>query len=275
MRFWRYLFGLVFAAQTHAAETHRLDTQLLDKQWLDRIVTIDGTAHHYRVYVPAGWSKAAQWPVILFLHGGGGYGNDNVKQTSEGLGPAIRRHPERFPALVVFPQSPANGTPGWQEIGGRIALAALDKTLDEFNGDKTRVTLTGLSIGGNGAWYLAYHHPDRFAGLLVVCGFVAERKGVMHPILYPSLVPGMKDPSAAVAQEISRIPTWIFHGAADRTVPVEQSRRMAAALQALAAPVRYNELSGVDHNAWDFTYDRPDVASWLLHQKSAQQTVAP
>lgn len=260
MQFWRYLFSLVFATQTHVAKAHDLD-----KQFIDRMVTIDGVAHHYRVYVPPGWSKSAQWPVILFLHGAGGYGSDNVKQTSEGLAPAIRRHPERFPALAVFPQSPANGTPGWQEIGGQIALAALDKTLEEFNGDKTRITLTGLSIGGNGAWYLAYHHPDRFVGLLVVCGFVAERKGAMYPILYPSLVPGMKDPSAAVAQKIARIPTWIFHGAADSTVSVEHSRRMASALRAISAPVQYTELPGVEHNAWDFTYDRPDVATWLLH----------
>ena len=209
------------------------------------------------------------WPVILALHGAGGYGSDGVHQTKEGIGPAIRRHPERFPALVVFPQSPANGTPGWQGIGGRIALAALDKTIEEFRGDESRVTLTGLSIGGNGAWYLAYHQPSRFAGLLVVCGFVAERKGTMYPILYPSLVPGSADPSAAVAQRLARIPTWIFHGDADRTVPVEHSRRMAAALRALGAPVQYTELPGVDHDAWDSAYERPDVARWLLQQRLA------
>jgi predicted peptidase len=204
--------------------------------------------------------------VILFLHGAGGYGSDGLKQISEGLAPAILRHPERFPALAVFPQIPANGMPGWQGLGGRIALAALDQAIEEFNGDKLRVALTGLSIGGNGAWYLAYHHPQQFTRLLVVCGFVAERQGVMYPILYPSLVPGMKDPSAKVAERLAQLPTWIFHGAADKTVPVEHSRRMATALRALNAPVQYTELPGVEHNAWDFTYDRPDVASWLLQQ---------
>jgi predicted peptidase len=228
-------------------------------------VTVDGSEYHYQVFVPPGWSRTAVWPVALSLHGGGGYGNDGLKQTAEGLAPAIHRHPERFPALVVFPQSPANGTPGWQGIGGRIALAALDNTIEELRGDKSRVTLTGLSIGGNGVWYLAYHHPERFAALLVVCGFVAERKGTMYPVLYPSLVPGATEPYAAVAQRVVHIPTWIFHGEADGTVPVEQSRRMAAELQALGAPVRYTELPGIGHNAWDYTYDRPDVASWLLN----------
>jgi predicted peptidase len=267
MRFWHYSLVLSLATLPYSAGALGLD-----RGFLDRLVTVDGSVYRFRVFVPQGWSTTTVWPVILSLHGAGGYGSDGVSQTAEGLAPAIRRHPERFPALAVFPQSPASGTPGWQEIGGRIALAALDKTIEEFRGDRSRITLTGLSIGGNGAWYLAYHHPERFAGLLVVCGFVSERKGTMYPILYPSLVPGLADPSTAVAQRLAHIPTWIFHGDADHTVPVEQSRRMAAALRALGAPVQYTELAGVDHNAWDYTYDRADVARWLLQQRLAVTT---
>lgn len=264
MRFWHYALGLILATRPYGA-----DAQNIERSFFNRQVAINGSSYRYRVFVPPGWSKSVQWPVILSLHGAGGYGSDGTRQTDEGLAPAVRRHPERFPAVIVFPQSPANGTPGWQEIGGKIALAALDKTMEEFNGDKSRVTLTGLSIGGNGAWYLAYHYPQRFAGLLVICGFVAERMGSMYPILYPSLVPGSKDPSAAVAQRIAHIPTWIFHGAADRTVPVEHSRRMVNALRAAHAVVKYTELPGVDHNAWDAAYERPDVAEWLLQQQLA------
>lgn len=264
MRFWYCALGLLLTAGPLVAEP-----QGPQRGFLDRLVSVDGSAYRYRVYVPPGWSKATVWPVILALHGAGGYGSDGIRQTTEGLGPAIVRHPERFPALVVFPQIPANGTPGWQGIGGRVALAALDKTIEEFRGDESRVTLTGLSIGGNGAWYLAYHYPERFAALLVVCGFVSEHKGSMYRILYPSLIPGVVDPSAAIAQRLAHIPTWIFHGDADRTVPVENSRRMAAALRALGAPVQYTELPGVGHSAWDYAYERPDVASWLLQQRLA------
>jgi predicted peptidase len=261
MRLWRRALGAILVSRPRAAPVQA------ENDFQDRLVTVDGASYRYRVFVPPGWSKAVPGPVILALHGAGGYGSDGMRQTDEGLGPAIRRHPERIQALVVFPQSPANGTPGWQGIGGQIALAALDKTIEEWGADETRVTLTGLSIGGNGVWYLAYHHPGRFAGLLVVCGFVAERRGTMFPILYPSLVPGAQDPSAAVAERLARIPTWMFHGDADRTVPVEHSRRMAAALRALGAPVRYTELPGVDHNAWDEAYNRPDVAAWLLQPR--------
>lgn len=260
MRFWRHALGLVRAARPHA-------TPGIQGGFLDRVVTVDGARHRYRVYVPPEWSPSIALPVILSLHGGGGYGSDGVGQTKEGLAPAIRQHPARFPALAVFPQSPANGTPGWQQVGGRIALAALDQAIAEFHGDTARVTLAGLSIGGNGAWYLAYHHPQRFAAALVICGFVAERMGVMQPILYPSLVPDAVDPSAAVAQQLARMPIWVFHGDADRTVPVEHSRRMVAALRALGSGVRYTELPGVDHNAWDYAFAQPAVAQWLVQQR--------
>lgn len=261
MQIWHGLLGLMLAVWPLGSIELRAD-----RFFLDRVVTIDGMEHRYRVFVPPQWTDDGSWPVVLALHGGGGYGSDGLRQTQEGLAPAVQRHPERFPALIVFPQVPANGTPGWQELGGQIALATLDRTIDEFHGDRSRVVVTGLSIGGNGAWFLAYHHAERFAGVLVVCGFVAERMGTMYPIRYPSLVPGVADPSALVARRLAGIPIWMFHGSADRTVPVEQSRRMAAALHAQGAEFQYTELPGVDHNAWDIAYDRQDVARWLVGQ---------
>jgi predicted peptidase len=235
--------------------------------FLNRSVSIDGTEYKYQVYVPREFQRARSLPIILALHGGGEYGNDGLTQTDGGLARAIRRHADRFPAIAVFPQSPPGGTPGFQGLGERIALAALDKSKAEFNADASRVYLTGLSMGGNGAWYLAYHHADRFAALIVVCGFVGEFTGTTSGVHYPAIVPETSDPYVAIAKQVSRLPIWIFHGDADATVPVEVSRRMAAALKAIGADVQYTELPGVGHNAWDSAYDRADLFTWLFKQK--------
>ncbi len=72
--------------------------------FLNRKVTIEGTEYRYVVYVPSGWDKHTKWPVILFLHGSGERGEDGLIQSEVGLGGAIRRHIERFPAVVVMPQ---------------------------------------------------------------------------------------------------------------------------------------------------------------------------
>ena len=234
--------------------------------FLNRSVIVDGAEYRYQVYVPRELQPSTSLPIILALHGGGQYGRDGILQTESGVATAIRRHNDRFPAIVVFPQSPP-GTPGFQALGERIALAELDRSIAEFHADVSRTYLTGLSMGGNGAWYLAYHHADRFAALVVVCGFVGEFTGTTSGTHYPAIVAGSAEPYAAIAQRISRLPIWIFHGDADQTVPVEVSRRMASALKAIGADVQYTELPGVPHNAWDPAYDRADLFSWLFKQK--------
>jgi len=235
--------------------------------FLNRSLQVEGVEYRYQVYVPREFQGSTSWPVILALHGAGESGSDGLIQTNVGLGTAIRRHAERFPAIVVFPQIRADGTPGWQGAGARAALAATDNAIKEFNGDKSRVSLTGLSAGGNGSWYLASRFPERFAAVAVVCGWITEFHGATG-ISYPALAPADTDPFAAIARRVSRLPIWIFHGDADTTVPVEESRRMATALKAIGANVQYTELPGVGHNAWDPAYDRADLLTWMLRQRA-------
>lgn len=242
--------------------------QPIQTGFLDRSILVDGVEFRYQVYIPRDFQPSKAWPVIVVLHGGGTYASDGISQTEGGLGSVIRRHPDRFPALVVFPQAHPDGTPGWQQKGGEAALAELDKTLVEFNGDPSRVYLTGFSAGGNGAWFLASHHPDRFAALVVICGFVSEFKGKTSPVLYPAIaLASAPDQYAYVAKQVSSIPIWIFHGDVDQDVPVEESRKMVAALKAIGANVQYSELPGVNHDAWDPAYNRPDLIGWMLKQK--------
>jgi predicted peptidase len=262
----RILRTIVLAVATLVAGVGPATAQ--ETGFLNRSISVDGAEYRYQVYVPRGFQRSVSFPIILALHGGGEYGKDGLLQTDGGLARAIRRHVERFPAIVVFPQSPPGGIPGFQALGERVALGALDKSLAEFNADASRVYLTGLSMGGNGSWYLAYHHTDRFAAVVVVCGFVGEFTGTTSGVHYPPIVPATTtDPYATIAKKIARLPVWIFHGDADPTVPVDESRRMAAALHANGGNVQYTELPGVGHNAWDPAYDRADLMAWLFKQR--------
>ena len=235
--------------------------------FLDRSVIVNGSEYRYVVYVPREFNSSRSWPIIVALHGGGEYGNDGIKQTAGGLARAIRLNPERFPAIVLFPQAHADGTPGWQLDGGKAALAQLDSALKEFHGDSKRIYLTGLSAGANGSWFLLSRHPERFAAAVIVCGFVSEFKGKTSGVDYPSLAPESKSgPFNVIAKKVSSIPIWIFHGDADQNVSVEESRKMFAALKSIGADVQYTELPGVPHNAWDLSYSRADVFEWLFKQ---------
>jgi predicted peptidase len=223
-------------------------------EFLEREVEVGGTAHRYRVYVPrARPEEGERRPIILFLHGAGERGSDNARQTRVGLGPAIRRHPERFPAVVVFPQ--CRDRAYWRDDMEEMALTALAASEKEFDSDPKRVYLTGLSLGGYAAWSIAAKTPDRFAAIVPVCG------GIRAPW---DREPPEGDPYVEAARRVKHLPIWIFHGAADRTVPAEESRKMAAALKELRADSRYTEYEGVGHNCWDRAYLEPKLMEWLL-----------
>src|SRR5690242_10246015 len=65
----------------------------------------------YRLFIPRGYDAQKKYPLMLWLHGGGGRGIDNVKQISEGnaSGSHIWTTPANqatYPTFVLAPQCP-------------------------------------------------------------------------------------------------------------------------------------------------------------------------
>jgi predicted peptidase len=235
----------------------------------DRSVTVteDGAPVVFRYRLlepPAGISGVSRppgrkVPVVLFLHGAGERGSDNEQQLQYLptwlAEPASR---ERYPCYLIAPQCRADHQ--WVEVAWNdrastpqavipttdmaAAVAALEATLALEAADPRRVFLTGLSMGGFGAWDLAARMPERFAALLPICGGGDER----------------------TAPRLVDVPVWCFHGAADTAVPVERSRRMIAALEAAGGTPKYSELPDVGHDSWTPAYRDPAVLDWLFRQ---------
>jgi predicted peptidase len=242
---------------------YALESQTPQTGFLDRRVTVAGHAYLYQVFVPSSYTASQRWPVILFLHGAGERGDDGLLPTQVGLGAAVRQHAARFPAIIVFPQAPRDS--GWVGVPAQMAMAALEQTSREFQTDSDRVYLTGLSLGGNGTWYLAYRYPSRFAALVPVCGFVTPFMP-SGPLALAVVPPDSGAPFEALARQLKRVPTWVVHGEVDEVVPPAQSRQAAAALKNVGAPVQYLEVPGTNHNAWDAAYGSPALVSWLFAQ---------
>lgn len=235
----------------------------LETGFLIRSVTVRGTSYPYSVYVPREFDASKRWPVILFLHGSGERGTDGLRSTQIGAGAAIRANPDRVPAIVVFPQAPPDSR--WLGDPADAAMAALEKSIAEFQGDRQRLYLTGLSMGGYGTWHLALAHPGTFAALVVVCGGLLP-----HPtttaVEQSPLTVAASDPYAFTAHALRGTPIRIFHGDADPVIPVTESRRMAEELAREGTDVKYVEYAGLGHNAWDRAYGDPEMWRWLFHQ---------
>lgn len=197
----------------------------------------------YVVYLPSAYDGKAEYPVVLFLHGSGERGEDGVKQTQVGLGPAILGNVERFAAIAVIPQ--ARKTWAADSEDGKAAIEALDEVLREFKADRSRVLLTGLSMGGAGAWSIAAAHPERFSGVAPVCG-----RGDISRIVM-----------------LGKMPVWAFVGDADRDETVLNTRKMVETIQAAGGNARLTEYRGVGHNSWDRAYNDVSFIGWMVSQK--------
>jgi hypothetical protein len=114
-----------------------------DTGFLDRSVTVGNKTYRYQVYVPADHSAKKTWPAVVFLHGNGAQGLDGLLPTARGMADYIRLNRSRFPSLAVFPQAET----GKRWLDGdmeELVIAELDRTMAEFNGDPSRVYLTGF-----------------------------------------------------------------------------------------------------------------------------------
>ena len=239
----------------------------IESGFLDRVVTVAGEEYRYQVYVPRQYEPGHSWPVVLFLHGAGERGSDGLLQTDVGLGTALRRHADRFPCVVVFPQCRAGQV--WEGEMEEQALAALDATMEEFHGDESRVYLTGISMGGYGTWAIAGRNPGRFAALVVVCGGVRPPRAEELPPGTMVLPLEQRGPGAYAdaARLIGSTPVWVFHGAEDPIVPVRESRRMVEELEAAGGSVRYTEFPAVGHASWTPAFSDPALPGWLLSRR--------
>jgi predicted peptidase len=260
---WRVrIVGVVLLLLPNAA--------LADTGFIDRKVTVNGATYRYQVYVPAEFNPNHKWPVIVFLHDNGARGVDGLSQTNTGLASIIRRDRTRVPAIVVFPQA-SPGSRWSSPVMQEQILACLDATAKEFNGDADRFYLIGYSMGGQGVLRLASRWPNRFAALVDISGTVVAKSPSAtneHVALDVQTHPFLTAPDLyrALAQVIAVTPIWIFHGDADESVPVQQSRQLVSALRSAGAQVRYTEYSGASHSIEERALSEPELLTWLLSQ---------
>jgi len=209
-----------------------------------RVFEVDDTGNKlpYVLHLPSAYlADGDEWPLVLFLHGAGERGEDPaalsvhgpVKQAAAGA---------ELPFVVLAPQCPGYST--WAcELSGVMAL--VDEVVGTHRVDASRIYVTGLSMGGAGAWAISARYPERFAAAVPICG---------------SWLP-------EAATRITGVPVWAFHGEDDSVVPIRHTEKVVEALEALGGNVRFTRYPGIGHDSWTETYDNPEVYEWLLSQR--------
>ena len=202
-------------------------------------------AYQYLLSLPTDYDQKPQkWPLILFLHGAGERG-DNLELVKTHGPPKIVDQNINFPFSVVSPQCPARGR--WSN---ELLIDLLDNIIKKYDVDTDRIYLTGISMGGYGAWSLATEHPDRFAAISPICGG--------------------GDPQNA--PKLKNTPIWAFHGAQDPVVPVQRTEEMARAVQLAGGNIRVTIYPDATHDSWTAPYDSQGLYDWFLSHKKNQSS---
>jgi predicted peptidase len=244
-------------------EAFKKQSEGLDKRFEARSHKSDRVMP-YRLFRPEAKGKL---PLVVYLHGSGGLGDDNLKQLGLGniFGTRVWALPEnqkRFPCYILAPQTDrgwvrydpelfakgeAKIIPGLGD-GNRLALEIVDALRHEYAIDDRRIYVTGQSMGGAGVWNMTAHRRKFFAAAVPCCGSIS-----------------MDDPVQS-----AETPVWGFHGDADQTVPVSTSRERMAALRKAGARPLYTEYAGVDHNVWEWAYTETSLVKWVFAQRRAR-----
>ncbi|HEY0895633.1 MAG TPA: alpha/beta hydrolase family protein [Sphingobacteriaceae bacterium] len=131
------------------------------------------------VFTPEQYAKGKDFPVVYLLHGYSG----NYSDWSEMAGEAIGRMADQHGYLVVCPDggfsswyvdSPVDPAIKYETYIAKELVSWVDKNYKTGRSPAGRA-ITGLSMGGHGALYLAFRHQDIFGAAGSMSGGVDIR----------------------------------------------------------------------------------------------------
>jgi predicted peptidase len=206
----------------------------------------------YRLFVPEDYDPDRSYPLILFLHGAGERGSDNIRQVNHNSTNALiqKVKQDQFSSFLLAPQAPSgswatNGDAPTRNV--QTVMEILELLQDEYSIDNLRLYLTGLSLGGMGTWDMMCRYNDYFAAGVPICG----------------------NGDTSRAGTLIHKPIWAFHAADDGVVSVYGSRNMINAIRFHGGDPLYTEYESGGHGIWVRAYQEPELFPWLFAQTLA------
>lgn len=304
---YRYDFVLRLRDGSRVKTITKKDADEVAVEGLEDFEPIEENGIRYRLYTPEGNGVR---PLVLFLHGGGESGEDNLLQMTGTIGALelAKRFPEMY---VMAPQAPGGtlsmeenleqmkkrgnpfavemgmtpfalkGERGWnRDYLGKV-IDVIRRMIADGKADARRIYVIGMSMGGGGTIQAVTTAPDLFAAAAPIC-------------------PSMNGESYAQLLHWPDVPVWISTAYMDH-----QHGRHAYLLNAVnkllgegrsISDLRYTiylpeeleaygigttpdltmrELDAENHNSWILTlHNEKGILSWLFsHVKSEKKEV--
>ena len=230
----------------------------------------DGTVQPYYLHLPRNYDPARPWPLIVFLHG---YVPGTSMLDPWVLSEDVCQLAEDNGCILLIPYGRRNTD--FQGVGEVDVLASTEDVKALYSIDPSRIYMSGVSMGGMGAWNMALRHPGMYAATTPISGQTDMHvwwQGVLFdwPRSRDDIPPFRRllvewDNPIDLVMNARNQPMFVQHGERDSLIPVEQSRTMVAAAKALDIPIKLHEFEGASHyiywdlpcfrNAWTWTRD--------------------
>lgn len=226
----------------------------------------DNVVIPYRVFAPPNKKNI---PLVVFLHGSGQRGADNVQHLgatkSEGATIwAEEANQKKNPCVVLVPQIPSNKV--WRDKDIMNAMEELiEKVSETYAVDKNRIYGTGLSIGAEGLCNMSIQNGNIFAAMLLVAG------GPNNPV---GNAPPVEDTVVPNVEKIAHIPIWALQAFDDSVRPIGKTIAMIDGLRKLGVnpiftiylPGEVTKVATSSHSSWIYAYANPEVIKWMFAQ---------
>ena len=197
---------------------------------------------YYVEYLPKDYDPTKEYPLVFFLHGAGERVQDPHEAMRHGYMKYVREQGKEYPLIFIAPQCIGNNY--WASFTESLS-AFLDYILDTYPIDRSRVYLTGLSMGGTGTWMFAMAKPDTFAALMPVCG-----SGIYWNVA-----------------NVLNTPIYMVHGDCDTCVPISDSVEMLTSVNSRGGNAKLKICYRVGHDAWNYAYNDDELLEWMLSQR--------
>lgn len=219
----------------------------------------------YRIYIPEDYDESKEYPLLIFLHGNSAQGDDNEKHYGIVKYAFLSPYSPVYDSIVVVPQCPEGLW--WHKSKGTIDMLAdlMDYINERYSTDSTRQYVAGISMGGDGSWQMAIHHPEKVSAIMPVAGigytFYSDETGTHLTENNP---------------ESLEVNIRIIYDRDDGFSDREYNQMVYNALvEAGAKNITYHETTGLKHDvcgAYAGYYDTSHL-DWLYAQR--RETVGP
>lgn len=181
----------------------------------------DGSGQPFLIQVPENYDPLKSWPLIVDLHGAG---SDH----------RYYPWPARFgdDPLALHVSVLGRGRSGYRGTGEVDVLDVISYVRGHWNVDPDRIHLSGHSMGGGGTFWIGSRHPDIFATVRPMAGFVTN----------------------AAVENLRHVPMYAIHGPDDSVVPVTETRLLVGRLREAGGTAVLEEPAGAGHPLWRTAY---------------------